>query len=245
MENKNIGVIVGRFEVPYLTKAHRYLIDTVCGIHKKVVILLGIPENFGLSIRYPLTFEIRKQMLYKYYPNILVLPLKDNSDDVVWSNNLDNMLKEVIGDNHSFELYSGSNGFIPYYHGSIITHIIDDAESDSGSDIRNSVGLTIEDNVSFRKGVIWAVENYCKSTNVKVESIFGKLKAVYFEKNLAIIETDTSVIPVYYIEQGYSYDTLCSCVGSNVLVIGIVNKISGPDQILSISDACISESSVE
>ena len=38
----DVGVIVGRFQVNELHAAHRELIDTVIGNHKKVLIFLGL-----------------------------------------------------------------------------------------------------------------------------------------------------------------------------------------------------------
>ena len=46
----NVGVIVGRFQVPELHRMHHDLIQSVIDRHEKVYIFLGIPKNNELTI---------------------------------------------------------------------------------------------------------------------------------------------------------------------------------------------------
>ena len=41
MSDETIGVIIGRFQVPELSKAHRFMLDVVSFKHTKVIVLIG------------------------------------------------------------------------------------------------------------------------------------------------------------------------------------------------------------
>ncbi len=89
----DVGVVVGRFQVPDLHAAHRALIQTVCDQHDKVLVVLGV-SPLRATTQNPLDFEARKQMILAEFPHVTVLPVKDSASDHVWSRRLD----EVVGD---------------------------------------------------------------------------------------------------------------------------------------------------
>ncbi len=47
--SRTVGVIVGRFQVPNLHTSHMQLIEYVESRHMKMIVLLGIPSEYGVS----------------------------------------------------------------------------------------------------------------------------------------------------------------------------------------------------
>lgn len=153
-----VGVIVARFQVHELHEAHRNLIDKVCSHHKKVIIFLGCPviENTRNN---PLDFATRKIMIQNDYPNVVILPQKDQRTDAKWSSNLDESIRIPFGDRTTL-LYGGRDSFIPHYKGK---HTVTELTTDvffSGTEIRKEVSREILSSKDFRAGVIHA--NYAK-----------------------------------------------------------------------------------
>jgi bifunctional NMN adenylyltransferase/nudix hydrolase len=81
-----IGVTVARFQVNDLHEGQIKLLDTICKNHGKVIVFLGIPNGDG-GKHDPLDYATREVMVKTLYPNIIVLPQKDNRSDEVWSKN--------------------------------------------------------------------------------------------------------------------------------------------------------------
>ncbi|TXH30009.1 MAG: NUDIX hydrolase, partial [Cyclobacteriaceae bacterium] len=107
---KLIGVIIARFQSPYLHEGHRILIDSVTRHHNKTVIVLGVSPVLG-SRKNPLDFHTREKMIKQYYPDVVVLPLPDHPLDNKWSQNLDNLLSNAFP-GAGFKLYGIRNSFI-------------------------------------------------------------------------------------------------------------------------------------
>src|ERR1035437_5631205 len=83
-----VGVIIARFQVHKLHEAHIQLIDFVCENHKKVILFLGVPV-VGNTKSNPLDFATRKAMVQSMYPNLIILPLRDQRSNDKWSQILD------------------------------------------------------------------------------------------------------------------------------------------------------------
>jgi len=150
-----IGVIVARMQVPELHPVHKHLIDTVCNNHKKVIIFLGMPV-VEQTQRNPLDFASRKAMIQRDYPNITILPVRDQRDNKVWSHLLDQKIQEPFG-NRKALLYGSRDSFIPYYHGRNQTiELIGNDTDISGSKIREAVAREVVDDGNFRKGIVYA-----------------------------------------------------------------------------------------
>ncbi len=64
-----IGVIVARFQTPYLHEGHKAIIDQVKSQHNKVVVVLGVSPVLG-SKKNPLDFPTREKLLKKTYPRL-------------------------------------------------------------------------------------------------------------------------------------------------------------------------------
>lgn len=154
----DVGVIVGRFQVPNLHDAHIELIESVRKEHHRVIIFLGL-SPCKVTKSNPLDFEARKQMIIQSFPDINVLYIKDTVSDEVWSKKLDENISDIIGPNQTVMLYGGRDSFIKHYTGKFP---ITELESDrfiSGTEIRNSIGNKVKASPDFRAGVIWAAYN--------------------------------------------------------------------------------------
>jgi len=59
-----LGVIIARFQSPYLHEGHKTLIESVKKSHNKTVIVLGVSPVLG-SRKNPLDFHTREKMIKK------------------------------------------------------------------------------------------------------------------------------------------------------------------------------------
>jgi len=152
-----IGVIVARFQSPYLHEGHRLIIDQVRGKHNKAVIVLGIAPVLG-SRRNPYDFPTREKMLKHDYPEVVVLPLPDHPQDTRWSQNLDTLLRATFPGS-SFLLYGGRDSFSPYYSGQYNVIDLPESGSHSATQIRQELSDKVMDSEAFRTGIIYAYAN--------------------------------------------------------------------------------------
>jgi len=155
----DVGVLIGRFQVPELHAAHKELIDKVGGWHKKVLLVLGCTPSLGTR-RNPLDFQARKLMINAHYPDLPVIPLMDQPDDTEWSKELDRRIREVfpVG---TVTLYGGRDSFIPYYHGQFPCLEIEPTAymAASGTMERKNASLEIRSSQDWRAGVVYAAFN--------------------------------------------------------------------------------------
>jgi bifunctional NMN adenylyltransferase/nudix hydrolase len=154
---KHTGVIIARFQTPYLHEGHHQLISYVKERHNKVVIILGV-TNIKASTRNPLDFYTRERMVKAGYPEIIVLPLADNKSDKLWSLSLDNLLR-ITFPSENFILYGSRDSFIPYYEGKNPVEEIPQTGDFSGSDLREEICDKVGISDDFRKGIIYAYYN--------------------------------------------------------------------------------------
>lgn len=154
----DVGVIVGRFQVHELHTAHLDLIQSVCSEHEKVIIFLGL-SPLMVTQNNPLDFESRKQMILDKFPNVIILYIKDCHSDEVWSNDLDEKIKDILGPNQSVVLYGSRDSFISHYHGKYPTQELMQEVYVSGSETRKSISKKVKNAPEFRAGVIWAAYN--------------------------------------------------------------------------------------
>jgi bifunctional NMN adenylyltransferase/nudix hydrolase len=177
-----IGVIIARFQSPYLHEGHRQLIDSVKARHNKIVLVLGISPVLG-SRKNPLDFYTREKMIKKVYPDMVVLPLSDHPLDSKWSQNLDALLINTFP-GAQFKLYGSRDSFIPSYSGKLEVIELPETNSQSATIIREQISDKVLDSEEFRVGVIYAYSNtYLKVyptvdiavfRNNKAEILLGK-----------------------------------------------------------------------
>ena len=155
--NADCGVLVGRFQVPYLHDGHIKVIDEIFKNHKKVLIFIGVSQVKNTR-RNPLDFTARVRMILKQYPKATVLQIPDQPSDKEWSKELNTRIREVCP-TESVILYGSRDGFIPKYSGEFKTVELAATKSISGSEVRSMVSKEVIDSVEFRKGVIYASFN--------------------------------------------------------------------------------------
>ncbi len=152
-----IGVIIARFQSPYLHEGHKALIESVRSTHNKIVIVLGISPILG-SRRNPLDFPTREKMIKKEFPDLVVLPLSDHPLDSKWSQNLDELLRSTFVGS-KFILYGSRDSFIGYYSGQYNTQELPESGDYNSTVIRQQISDKVMDSESFRVGVIYAYSN--------------------------------------------------------------------------------------
>ncbi len=153
----DLGVIVGRFQTPYLTPGHTELIETVRDRHKKFLICLGnarvIPSKTN-----PLDFATRSAMVQEAYPGTIILPIGDTRADVDWSNNLDALIRTLFP-HEKVVLYGGRDSFALRYHGKFKTVELKSPISESGTHARKEAAHQVLSSRDFRAGICYALAN--------------------------------------------------------------------------------------
>jgi len=156
----DVGVIVGRFQVPDLHDAHKELIQQVLDKHPRVLIFLGLaPDSCKCTHNNPLDFAARKAMIEEAFPRVEVLYIKDIGNNELWSKELDRQISIVVPNDSKVILYGGRDSFIFHYKGKHPTQELVPGRFISGKEIRKNVGVTTKRTKEFREGVIWAIEN--------------------------------------------------------------------------------------
>ena len=162
-EAAEVGVLVGRFHVDELHGGHKSLINRVVRKHEKVILFLGL-SPVRVTRNNPLDFESRKQMILANYPNVNVLYIKDVHSDEVWSKNLDQQIRDLVGPLATVVLYGGRESFIDHYTGTYNTEEIIESTFRSGTEVRKKLGAHVKSNPCFRAGVVWAAYNRYPTT---------------------------------------------------------------------------------
>ncbi len=153
------GVLIGRFQVDRLTKAHKRLIGTVLSKHKKVILLLGVAP-LPNSWRDPLDYQTRHDMIVEEFPDILVLPVSDIPDDKLWSQAVDRAIEPGLSYHHTAALYGGRDSFIKHYTGRHETIELEQVSHHSGTEHRRLIAARPERSRAFRAGVIYASQQH-------------------------------------------------------------------------------------
>lgn len=156
-ENKKpeVGVMIGRFQTPYLHEGHTSVLDRVCEMHSNVVVFLGIPRIQNTK-RNPLDFATRRKLIQEKYPEVIVMALPDHRSDEKWSENVDNTLATIFPEKAAI-LYGSRDSFIPYYSGKHKTEMLEQVASHNATDIRANASSEVLDSEEFRAGVIYGI----------------------------------------------------------------------------------------
>ena len=154
----DIGVVVGRFQVPELHVAHKKVMEIVMKNHKQFIILIGITNGTLCTKQNPLNFIERKLMLQEAYPNAIISYIQDRPDDKEWSLSLDKHI-QCLCPTGTVCLYGGRNSFATSYKGKFSTFELDEYTDYSGTEDREEIGKEPINSIDFRKGVIYATQN--------------------------------------------------------------------------------------
>ena len=168
-----IGIIVGRFQVSSLHPGHVDLIDSVRFRHNKVIIVLG-SSPLKATKNNPLDYTSRKSMINEKYPDILVLNIKDNESDIIWSKNLDELITDFIPPECNVVIYGSRDCFAKFYFGKFPVKELIPEQINSGTELRIKDSFNTKDSEDFRCGVIWTTQNQSITNNVKILAIIKK-----------------------------------------------------------------------
>ncbi|MEN7550931.1 NUDIX domain-containing protein [Rapidithrix thailandica] len=176
------GVIIARFQTPYLHEGHKDLIKQVQEKHNKLIIVLGVSPVAG-SCKNPYDFHTREKMIKKECNEVIVLPLSDHPNDKTWSENLDKLLSSAFP-SEQFALYGSRDSFIPYYNGRFTTVELPEHGEYNATELRKKYADKVFDSNDFRAGILYAYHNQYKKVyatvdvavfrNHKTEILLGK-----------------------------------------------------------------------
>lgn len=164
---KTTGVIIARFQTPYLHEGHKYLINAIRARHNKIIVVLGVSPVKG-SPRNPFDFYTREKLLKQFAPELLVLPLSDRPDDALWSDRLDQLLHHTFPQ-ESFVLYGSRDSFIPYYSGHLPVEALPEQGDYSATAIRDENADRVLESVDFRMGINYAYHNRYEAVHPTVD----------------------------------------------------------------------------
>lgn len=177
----DVGVLVGRFQVPSLHDGHIDVLDFVAEQHDKVIVFLGT-NGSGQSTRMnPLDFQAREQMIRELYPDFTILYIEDQPSDKFWSNWLDRQIAQQTNASQTVILYGSRDSFISHYEGKHPTQELEAEEKISGTEIRNEVKRQRPKNSQeWREGVVYGT--------------FDRFPVNYVTVDLAIFNEDETEI---------------------------------------------------
>ena len=167
-DKSEVGVVVGRFQTPELHGPHIDLIRSVIDNHDKVIIFLGL-SPLKATFNNPLDFESRKGMIAEKFPEAIILYIKDQRSDEVWSKMLDEMIKDNIGPRHVPTLYGGRDSFILHYKGRYKTEELESDRIVSATEIREKISAKVKHTADWRAGVVWATQNTFPSVMATID----------------------------------------------------------------------------
>lgn len=154
-----VGVIVGRFQVPFLHQAHKELLDSIQERHRRIVVFLGV-SPVPSTRRDPLEFDSRRQMILSYMPQAIVLPISDRKHNDEWVRELDSRIRELFPF-HSVTVYGGRDSFLDIYlknGGKYPAMQMHQSVYISGTQLRQDSFDMVKNSPEFRHGVIFATQ---------------------------------------------------------------------------------------
>ena len=157
-QNAEVGVIVARFQSPFLHEGHKEILDIVRANHPRVLIFLGL-SPLKCTFNNPFDFAIRKAMIEEAYKDVDLLYIDDVGNNELWSKNLDRMIAKTVGPSLKVVLYGSRDSFIDGYLGHYPTIELVPSKYISASEIRKRIGIKGKNTQDFREGVVYAVQN--------------------------------------------------------------------------------------
>jgi bifunctional NMN adenylyltransferase/nudix hydrolase len=167
-QKTEVGIIVARFQSPYLHEGHQEILNIVISNHPRVIVFLGL-SPLKCTTENPYDFATRRAMLEEKYPNIEVYYIDDVGDDEIWSKNLDRMIAKTIGPSLKVVLYGSRDSFIKGYKGHYPTIELVPTKFISSSEIRREAGIKAKHTLDFRIGVAHAVQNQYPTVHPTVD----------------------------------------------------------------------------
>ncbi len=123
------GIVVGRFQVPYLHPGHLWLIATALRESDGVIVILGCQRE--IDDRNPFFPEQREEMIKKIFPQVRIEKIYDEASDKVWSDKLDSLIYGLAP-----MLYASRDSFASRYKGLVRVREVEEVPGYSGTKIR-------------------------------------------------------------------------------------------------------------
>jgi len=165
-QKTEVGVVVARFQSPFLHEGHLEILNVVTSAHPRVFVILGL-SPLKCTLKNPYDFATRRFMLEEKFPGIEVFYIDDVGDDELWSKNLDRLVSKQVAPSHKVVLYGSRDSFIKGYKGHYPTIELVPTKFISASEIRKEAGIKVKHTLDFRLGINHAVQNQfpsCKPT---------------------------------------------------------------------------------
>lgn len=159
---KQVGIIVGRFQVAELHDGHKYLIQWAIDLCDHVIIFLGHATEY-FTEKNPIPYYHREWMLKEAFPNVQIKMLPDIPlSDEEWVKNLEKNILSLIKSNETPILFGSRDSFIPIYEangGRFRINMVEGIGNYSGTEDRLQIKNIFHNSVDFRKGIIYTVYN--------------------------------------------------------------------------------------
>jgi nicotinamide mononucleotide adenylyltransferase len=138
------GIIIGRFQVPYLHAGHVHLITSALRQCTKVVIFLAtkLEDTDGKN---PYTIAHRKRIIHMMFPHVEIVTLWDRQSNEEWSKIVDAeaLAYSFDGETHDewngkpqVALFHSRDSFAKHYTGKIPLIKVGEIEGYSGTKLR-------------------------------------------------------------------------------------------------------------
>lgn len=166
-----LGVVIGRFQVPTLTEAHRSLLSMVATGNDRVIVLLG--QSAFKDKRNPLSVATRGWLFLDF--GYETWELQDCRTDEEWSRSVDRLLERQYPA-ADITLYGGRDSFIPHYKGKHRTQTVKPVVSSSaptvvsGTEVRKQCDLD-DDSPQWRAGYISAYQQMYDRVHATVDMV--------------------------------------------------------------------------
>lgn len=162
---KEIGIVIGRFQVPELHPGHIHLIKSAIEKFDEVHIVVGVTKGDKLDRRNPLPYEAREIMLMEHFPELFgkLHTIEDIGNYPLWVKALDKILEPLAETGHIVILGSRDSVATRYkeFGGKFDTAVIEPLENFSGTGAREELKQNYHPfwHKEARKIAVWAIEN--------------------------------------------------------------------------------------
>ena len=151
-----VGVIVGRFQIPYPHAGHLDLINHVLNKSDRVLIFVGdSPAN--LNDKNPIPANLLLDNILNINNKIEAKTIKDHPSDSHWSYTLDTEILTLTDNKDEITLYGSRNSYLTVYNGKFKIEYYNPIREISSTDIRKSIKPCNSED--FLNGMIYA-QNY-------------------------------------------------------------------------------------
>lgn len=177
----NIGVIVAKFQVPYLHEGHRAVLLHAVRENDRLLVVLG--DSAALNTREkPLPFVVRSHMVEQFAREtgaaIDIRVIMDHPSNQVWSEHLDAIIQCSVDARDLVRIYGGRDSFLPKYSGVYPKHEVEEIPHTSGTQLRRQIKP--RDDVKFREGMIHAA-------NIRYPAVHTTVDVAIFKENTHIL----------------------------------------------------------